>query len=262
MKAIVASRYIIFTLTATLTTIIFMMMSCGPKPVSDTETVTPNIPYALKAITASESATISWQINLQDASKISGYNIYVADSPNSESELFNSAPYPGDTDDDVTRETYLIPRLENGHRYFVSVRTVFSDGSLSKPTSIVSFLPLAQGKLTISQNYNTDHSGFCFATEKYSRARDFENDIYIFATKTKSGISSPSRLHSSLRNTKISNAGGNYSQSQPLQKGNTYIIKTVDGGHAKLTLIEIKRSVPSIEATFKYIYYPPGLEPK
>ncbi len=262
MNTIAVARFLKLLPITTIIICIFLIAGCGPSPSPGTTPVKPNTPYALKAIALSESATLSWQIKLTDPTKVSGYNIYLADSPDSEGELFNSAPYPGDTDGDYTKETFPLPRLENGKRYYAYLRTVLSDGSLTAPSSTVSFLPLAQGEMTISQNYTTDRSGFNFAKEKYTKARDFENDIYIFATKVKSGISSPARLHSSLRDSKIMLGDGPYDQTQPLQKGKSYIVNTIDGGHAKLTLISIKGSAPSIEATFKYIYYPPGLEPK
>jgi hypothetical protein len=140
------------------------------------------------------------------------------------------------------------------------VRTVFADGGLSGPSGKVSFVPLAQGKITITQNYTIDGSGYSFALQKYTKARDFENDIYIFATNSKTGISSPSRMHSSLRETRIT-LDGNTDLTQPLQNGKTYMLKTADGGLVRLTLLSLSGKPPELKATFNYIYYPPGVSP-
>lgn len=246
--------------TIILMPFLLSVFNCGPKPPG--EIITPNTPYNLKAVAGSHSADLYWQISRDDKSPISGYYIYLAESQNAEGEMYNSSPYPGDTDGDITRESIEIPRLENGKPYYAYIRTVFSDGSLSKPSEKVTFVPLAQGKITISQNHTANRSGFNFADEKYTQARDFKNDIYIFATASRSGISSPSRLHSSLRQTKIALNQGEMDMTQPLKKGQDYTLVTADGGRAMLTLLSTKGTAPEIEATFKYVYYPPGVQPR
>ena len=100
--------------------------------------------------------------------------------------------------------------------------------------------------------------------EKLTAARDFDNDFYIYATADKIGISSPSRLHSSLRKTLIKikgNANSKFNQTQPLIKGKTYLLKISDGGNARLTLIKLIGDKRDLTAVFDYTYYPAGVEP-
>ncbi|MCP4582022.1 MAG: fibronectin type III domain-containing protein [candidate division Zixibacteria bacterium] len=241
-----------------LVTLLFI--ACGPKPAKK---IQPNTPFNLKATAGDRSGTLDWQMNRDKSTPISGYNIYLAKSADTEGELVNSGPFPGDTDGDITRETYELSRLENGERYYAYVRTVMIDGSLSDVSGRVSFIPLLRGKLEISTNHATSESGYSFAKEKYTPARDFDNDFYIYATREKAGISSPSRLHSSLRESLIDfrlDKASKFEQTKPLTKGKTYIIKTADGGSAHLTLLKFSGGPGSV-AIFDYIYYPPGVEP-
>ena len=234
-----------------------ILVSCGPRP----NKPAANSPFNLKAVAADRSATLSWQVNRSKNAPISGYDIYLAQSPDDKGELYNSAPYPGDTDGDITHESIVIPRLDNGTRYYAYIKTVLTDGSLSKPSGTVTFMPLAQGYVDLTQNYTVIKSGFDFAAGKYTKVYDFDNDIYIYATKTEAGISSPSRMHASLRKTLISVDGSPFELTQPFMPGKVYTLKTADGGTVKLTLLKWKNETPAIEATFDYIYYPPGVSP-
>jgi hypothetical protein len=236
-----------------------LQFACGPKP-KPVPAAEPNAPYNLKAIAGSHSVELIWQTRRDSKTNIGGYNIYIAQTPDSPGELYNSAPYPGDTDGDITKESITLPNLENGRKYYAYIRTVLGDNELSPPTGVVQFMPLDQGQLTISQNHTADGSGYSFAQGKYTQARDFANDFYIYATDAKAGISSPSRLHSSLRQTYIT-LNGNKDQTQPLRKGAQYMLDTADGGLAILTLVQLTGKAPSLEASFNYIYYPPGVRP-
>ncbi len=244
----------------TLIISILVLSGCGPKPAK----IRLNVPYDLRVDTRSRGAILYWKINRKGDAPIGGYNIYLADTPEATGELYNSGAYPGDTDGDITRESIELNRLINGRRYYVYVRTILADGALSEPSLRTSFMPLSKGRITISQNHTTDKSGYSFAKEKYTPVRDLDNDLYIFATSDKVGISSPSRLHPSLRKSLIKIEGAQnskFSQSQPLIKGRTYILKTAEGGRALLTLIGFSGKQPRLMATFDYTYFPPGVEP-
>ena len=237
-----------------------LITACGPKP---SKRVMPNTPFNLKATAGNRTATIQWQVNRAENSPIRGYNIYLSGSPNTDGELFNSSPFPGDTDGDITSESFEIPRIDNGARYYAYVRTVMTDGSLSEASPRVSFMPLLTGQLVISSNHASDNSGYSFAMEKYTAARDFDNDFYIYATGEKAGISSPSRLHASLRESSILVEGersGKFADTKPLAKGRTYILNTADNARVRMTLVKLSGN-PALTATFDYIYYPPGVEP-
>jgi len=254
-------RSMISIIMAAMILSMFMLLACGPKPSAER---VDNKPFNLKAVADNKTATLYWQTNRRENTPISGYNIYLAQSADVDGELYNNSPFPGDTDGDITRESFELPRLTNGTRYYAYVRTVRKDGSLSNPSPKVLFMPLQSGRLEISTNHTGDGSGYSFAREKYTIARDFDNDFYIYINADKAGISSPSRLHSSLRETLIkyeNEKSGKSEQTKPLVKGKTYILKTSDGGRARLTLIKLTRGNFNQSATFEYTYYPPGVEP-
>lgn len=239
---------------------IFLIFACGPKPGK----IKPNTPYNLQVVSKSHGAILTWQIKRIKDVPVGGYNIYLAESPKSSGELYNSGPYPGDTDGDITRESIELTRLTNGKRYYVYIRTVLNGGKSSAPSARVEFMPLSQGRIKISQNHSTPKSGYSFKKEKFTAARDFDNDFYIYATADKIGISSPLRLHSSLRKTLIKiegNANSKFSQTQLLVKGKTYMLKTSDNGSARLTLAKLIGNKPSLTAVFDYIYYSAGVKP-
>lgn len=261
MKIIRQIDTITFSLLAALIFAVLSVIACGPKPAM---VVKPNTPYNLKAETKSHGTTLYWNINRNDKTPISGYSIYLADSPETEGELYNSGPYPGDTDCDITSESIELLRLTNGQTYYAYIRTVLTGGTMSEPSERIMFRPLSQGRIEISQNHTTQQSGYSFTKNKLTAARDFDNDFYIYATAKKKGISSPARLHSSLHKTMIKIEDGSknkFRQTQPLIKSKTYFLKLENGGYARLTLVKFKQQNPSLIAVFDYIYYPPGTTP-
>lgn len=239
--------------------IIFLLAACGPKPKLADKT----IPFALKAEAKNQGALLYWRIDRPGA-PIRGYDIYLADSQDGPGDLYNSTPYPGDTDGDASRESIELTGLINGKTYFVHITTVRGDGSLSAPSSRIEFRPLDKGRISISSNYLIDHSGYDFADRQSMIARHDGNDFYIYANGSKMGISSPSRMHSSLHRTRIKIEGRpdtQYDLTQPLSNGTSYMLELANGGRAKLTVIDIRDGNSSILATFDYIYYPPGIIP-
>jgi hypothetical protein len=193
-----------------------------------------------------------------------GYNIYLADSPEAEALLYNNAPYPGDTDGDNTKESIELQALVDGKIYYVYIRTILASRKLSKPSKVATFRPLSQGRIEISSNHTSERSGYSFAKSKYTIVRDFDNDLYIYATSKKTGISSPFRLHTSLNKTliKISNdSKSDYALTQLLKIGNNYHLKLANDGQATLTLAKFVGKNSQLKAVFDYIYYPPGVIP-
>ena len=239
--------------------IIFFLAACGPKPKLADRTT----PFALKAEAKNQGAVLYWRIDRPGA-PIRGYDIYLADSQDAPGHLYNSTPYPGDTDGDASRESIELAGLINGKTYYAYITTVHGDGSLSAPSSRIEFRPLDKGRISISSNYLIDDSGYDFADRKSMIARHDGNDFYIYANGSKMGISSPSRMHSSLHRTRIKIEGRpdtQYALTQPLSNGTSYILELANGGQAKLTVIDIRDGNSSILATFDYIYYPPGIIP-
>jgi hypothetical protein len=236
------------------------LFSCGPKPAFKML----NVAYDLKVETVSKGGILSWRVNRQGDNPISGYNIYIAESSDSEGRLYNNTPYPGNTDGDINYESIELEGLENGRKYYAFIRTVFPDGKLSQPSVMVEFIPILQGRLEISQNHTTGQSGYSFTRETYTKARDTDNDLYIYATSDRVGVSSPSRLHPGLRMTLI-NKGNNpakdsFKQTQPLIRGETYFLKTADGGTARLKVVKITGKPPLIKVILDFVYYPHGVK--
>jgi hypothetical protein len=259
MKSYYGYSFIIYL--SVLVILLSALFSCGPKPAFKKQ----NVPYEIKVETRSGGGVLYWRVNRQSNSPISGYNVYIAESSDSNAKLYNNTPYPGDTDGDINRESIELAGLENGRKYYVYIRTVFPDGKLSQPSARIELVPFSQGRLEISQNHTTGQSGYSFDKERYTQARDFDNDFYIYATANITGISSPSRLHSGLRKTLINTTGGSakkpFAETQPLVKGETYILTTADGGTARLNVVKIIGRLPNLKAILDFIYYPPGVKP-
>lgn len=215
----------------------------------------------------SRGATIYWSVNRRDGQLISGYNVYLSRKPpegnypgwhKSHAELHNSTPYPGDTDGDITRESFEITGLENGRTYFVTVRTVAPDGSESKQSNGVEFTPLARGEFIISDNHLADNGGFSFDHEISVPARDRRCDLYLYSRDNVVGLSSPNRLGAGLRKTAFarSSDAANNDETIRIREGNKIVVSTKHG-QAVLTVRGINRIDSEVRATIEYAFYPP-----
>lgn len=249
--------------------IIVISLGCAPKPVLKP---TPPItvieipaPFNLDVKTGNRQATLLWSINRSDSIPISGYNIYISDNSISDSSTWKAnpgspyiiPPYPGDTDGDTGHETMPLDRLSNGHRYFALVRTVGPDNRESKSSNVIEFTPLARGEFTISIDHNAPTGGFNFENEKSVPARDPRCDIYLYATESKIGLSSPDRLGAGLRKTRFQepSLNGNQLETVKISRGDWLMVETKTG-QAKIQIENIQGNYPDISARISYIYYP------
>lgn len=169
---------------------------------------------------------------------------------------FNQVPYPGDTDGDISHESFPFERLENGRTYFALVRTVGPDGNESKSSNVVTFTPLARGVFVVSVNHEAVDGGFNFETETQVPGRDPRSDIYLYATKEKIGLSSPYRLGAGMRKTKF----GGSSNSAPVEtlqitRGQSIEVITKTGV-AEIKIEDISGDYPAISARISYIFHP------
>lgn len=214
----------------------------------------------------SKGATIYWSVNRREGQLISGYNIYLSRKPlqgrfpdwhKSHAELYNHAPYPGDTDGDITKESFEITHLENGYTYCVTVRTVDPDGLESKPSGQVEFAPLAKGQFVISDNHSADNGGFSFDHEMTVPARDRRCDLYLYSKGDIVGLSSPSRLGAGLRKTAFAESGNRGGTDETIRiKQGSEIVVNAKHGLAVLTIGRINRLDSDVTATVEYIFYP------
>ena len=244
------------------------MVGCGPKPPEMTNlpvsTTALPVPYEISVDAQNERAVIYWAIDRAPGKPISGYNIYLSETPlyelfpnwgESRPEPYNHAPYPGDTDGDISRESFEIPNLENGKTFYVSVRTAGLAGAESDPSEEVKFVPLAKGEFLIADNHLSDYGGFSFDENISVPARDPRCDLYLYAKKDVVGLSSPSRLSAGLRKTGFTARNGKDSETLKIKTGDKLSVKTVNG-RAEITIKKIGHVGTEVAADIEYIFYP------
>lgn len=215
----------------------------------------------------SKGATIYWSVDRREGQLISGYNVYLSRKPlqgrfpdwhKSHAELYNHTPYPGDTDGDITRESFEIAHLENGWPYCVSVRAVAPGGSESKPSNEVEFIPLARGEFIISDNHSAANGGFSFDHEMSVTARDRRCDLYLYSKGDIVGLSSPSRLAAGLRKTAFAESGNPGSPDETIKiREGSRIVVSARHGLGVLSVNRVSRLDSEVTATIEYIFYPP-----
>ncbi len=249
------------------------LIACAPKP--KPEVVPPvliaelPVPRDLRAEAENGRAILDWSVDRQDGVLISGYNVYLADSEGMDNAAwadtpgtpYNGFPYPGDTDGDPSRESMPLPDLVNGQRYLAMVRTVGPDGRLSASSNVVSFMPLARGEFVISSNQASSDGGFNFEQSVRLPGRDPKNDLYLYSTETKIGLSSPNRLVPGLRKTRFGPSGNGSVSEETIRisKGESFSVKTRTG-RAEIRIVEIMGKYPEISARISFTYYPDGAE--
>jgi hypothetical protein len=198
---------------AFLATMLFAISGCeGPaKPPVQPEAkpaVKPHaVPVNLRLTSGDGRMTVAWQVKGDDV--LSGYNIYVqpespdpkgSGHPNLDIKPINGDVYPGDNNPDDNMITYEVERIENG-QYFVWVRLVRPDGSLSDPTAIESTVCGPRGEIILGVRYQSTDDGYSLAEKKKTRADASDNDLYYYTKDGVDYLASPSRLNSYLRAT-------------------------------------------------------------
>ena len=216
------------------------------------------IPYNLTAVAFNGKATLRWQIERSPSQPLAGYNIY-CQSPykidtSFAAQPYNHAPYPGDTDGDIKKESLELSGLENGREYVAFIRTVGTANNLSGISNFCRFTPALKGEFTISTDHLGENGGYCFEKMKSTAARDPENDIYLYATADRIGLSSPHRLGAGLRRTFfnspiISTAA---METVPIRRGDSIWIQT-KAGIWDLEIVKIENNDGRVQATIRFI---------
>ncbi|NOY87839.1 MAG: hypothetical protein GXO93_00430 [FCB group bacterium] len=236
---------------------------CGPQKIAQ-ETTLGCYPKDLQIQVNSRKMDISWKNNCPKI--ISGYFIYISDSsltakfPGTELPKdirpFNLTAFSGDTNPDDGIEHFTAEHLENGKKYYVSVRIVFPDRSLSQPSNEVVAVCGPRDTIELSIRYKSDHDGYSFVKNRYIPADDVDNDIYFFSKGGNDFLLSPSELEGFLKENKLSKLPfkGNFNQvrkqvkdlSSPLwqdkvsvKKGDWVLLKTSDKEYALLKVLQI-----------------------
>jgi hypothetical protein len=249
-------------------------LGCGPKPARlapspEETTARPPSPTDLSTETGSHKVTLHWSIDRPRNLLLAGFNIYLSDYSLFDTSVeairarlkpYNPAPYPGDTDDDINRESITIERLMNGHTYFVSVRTVDARGIESMPSNEAEFTPYARGEFVISSDHDNVRGGFCFEIEQSVPARDPRSDLYLYASEDRIGLSSPYRLGAGLRKSVFSDgdAAPGKDDTIRISQGSLVTVNT-RSGRAELKIVSISGQPPDISARISYVFNPKNL---
>jgi len=200
---------------------------CGPKkPAVTSETGLPPVthpdirPVELQVVAGNGTMTVRWK--QQGTGVISGYNIFISrepitlKTPQLASAVavapHNTTVYPGDTNLEDEAIEYIAYGLDNGVKYYVSVRVVYPDQSMSKPSNEVLAVCGPRGEFTLTMRYKAENDGFSLVTGRHVRADASTNDLYFFSKDGVDYLASPTRLNAYLRKTSFSlvRAGGQF----------------------------------------------------
>jgi len=253
-------KIILFSILVTLLSFYY---GCGPQKIAQ-ETPIGCYPKDLQVQANNQKMDISWKNNCQKL--ISGYFIYISDSslnakfPGTELpqdiKPFNLTTFSGDTNPDDGIEHFTAEHLKNGKKYYVSVRIVFPDRSLSKPSNEVVAVCGPRDTIELSIRYKSDHDGYSFVKNKYVPADNVDNDIYFYAKKGNDYLISPGKLEGFLKENKLSKLSfkGDFNQVRKqvkdlsslswqdkvsVKKGDWVLLKTPDNEYALLKVLQI-----------------------
>jgi len=261
---------------------IFMMMAsgCGPSRRAGLPAVDECAPSNLTVRSNDSTLYLTWDTNCSNDKLLSGYDIYLSDKPLYEKyhnvqppgniKPFNSTPYPGDTDPDVSFETMTLNNLANGVEYYVSVRTVFPDKTMTVSSNEVPVMCRPEGKFDLDFRFSGTNDGFSFATGRPVRADDELNDLYFYSKDGFDFIASPTRLNGFIRESKFYSLGKTSDIYQypelkldydPVEKipvllGQSYLVETMDGNFAKIRIEKITGENKERKLSVSYIYQP------
>ncbi|MDF1543987.1 MAG: hypothetical protein P1R58_02660 [bacterium] len=187
-----------------------LIAGCKPSTVSD-EVPAGCVPKELTVETGNELMTVFWKPDCSQL--ISGYYVYISESPLFEKygngalpksvEPFNHTAFAGDTEPEDGIEHFEARGLENGRKYYVSVRTVFPNITLSKSSSEQVAVCGPRGEIELSIRYKGEHDGYSFEKDRFVRADDLANDIYFHSLKGVDYLGSPEKLDGFLRRNRL-----------------------------------------------------------
>ncbi|UCD63494.1 MAG: hypothetical protein JSW34_12220 [Candidatus Zixiibacteriota bacterium] len=176
-----------------------VLLSCGTGKVSE-EAADRCQPDDLRVDVNTGSMDVSWKRNCDRL--ISGYNIYIAEAPAS-AVPFNSTPYSGDTNPDDGVEHFTAEPLDDGKKYYVSVRIVYPDRTLSRPSDELVAVCGPRGEIELSVRYKSDRDGYSFDQNAYVPANDLYNDIVFFSKDGRDYLDSPVRLDAFIKANRL-----------------------------------------------------------
>jgi hypothetical protein len=261
--------------------LVTVLISCGPKPAAP-----PPSPVVSKPVQTYVAATeltarplykridVAWKTNRAENTIISGYNIYLwnekdaSDTTNGGFRRINPEPYPGDTDADITRESYPLEGVDNGVIYRVYVTTVYLDGMESARSNVAEAIPRPEGSFTLRESFKGNESGFSFRKIKSVPTDDLDNDIYLASINGVLRVASPQRInvvlrqsrfyslseYSSLEATIPTSLSGKPDNTLPISSHSMFVLQDQDKCYALLRIdsVDSKEKI----ARISFIYQP------
>jgi hypothetical protein len=252
--------------------IIINYLNCGPQKVTE-EIREKCIPSLIQVDVNDGSITVIFKENCKSLK--SGYNIYISESSLSGNtsdtiKPYNHPVFPGDTNPEDGIEYYEAKSLENGIVYYVSIRTVFSDQTMSNPSEEFKVVCGPRGEFDLSVRYKSEKDGFSFAKNGYVRADDIYNDLYLFTKDSMDFLASPSRLDGFLRTSKFRLLSTNNTIDEAIKKsistnnpydetinvtnGSLVQVLTADGHTALLQVVGFSGEGESRVVKLKYAF--------
>jgi len=255
-----------------------LLAGCGQPGKGPRMAVSECAPNNLTVQSNDSQLYLKWDTDCADNVVLSGYYVYLQKSPTYDKyhdavppkkiKPFNPIPYPGDTDPDNNFETMLIENLDNGVEYYVSVRTVFPDRTVTVSSNEVAVMCRPEGEFTLDFRYAGLNDGFSFKNGQHVRADDSDNDIYFYHKDGFDFIASPSRLNGFIRESKFYSLGKTKNIYQypdldldippveriPVMVGESYLVETADGNSAKIRIEDAYGEGQERKLRIKYIY--------
>lgn len=167
-------------------------------------------PLDLELFPGDGKMMVQWRVAGSEI--ISGFDIYVSEHPVTAAEAgaasssvkpFNSEVYPGDTNPEDSLEQYRAENLQPGLKYFVWVRIVRPDGTLSEPSEVLTAICGPRGEFDLGPRYQSENDGYSFEKKKNVHADASDNDLFYFNKDGIDYLASPTRLNGYLRSTKL-----------------------------------------------------------
>ena len=257
MKSIFAHVLVLTIVALSLAALSFVASGCGPKQGTADETAFTSAPVDVRAEVNDGSMRVFW--NLRGNDRIAGYNIYISQEPLAKKypnrdlpksiQAHNTSPYPGDTNPDDGVVWYQADGLDNGVKYYVSVRAVYSNWTLSRPSAEIVAVCGPRGSFELAVRYKGSPGGFSFTDNSETDADASNNDLYFYSQGGTDYLAAPSRLDGYLRASRLTVlpykgelsevaakvmaspvTGG--SDRVEVAEGNWVLIETAGAGHA------------------------------
>ncbi|MCP4703404.1 MAG: fibronectin type III domain-containing protein [candidate division Zixibacteria bacterium] len=257
---------------------VILTIGCGPPRQSGGPAVSECAPTNLTVQSNDSTLYLKWDTNCPDEIATSGYSIYIEEAPIYEKygkvslpkkiKRHNHLLYPGDTDPITSFETMTINNLTNGIDYYVSVRAVFPDNTVTVSSNEVPTMCRPEGEFELAFRYTGQNDGFSFKNGISDRADGELNDLYFYHKEGFDFLATPKRLNGFIRDSKFYSLGKTKDIYQyleldlsfdpvekiPVMVGESYLVLTKEGNYAKIRIEEATGENKERKLKIKYIY--------